>query len=565
MVLLSVSNVSKSYGAVTVLRDVSLSVGFGERVGLVGANGAGKTTLLRIILGHEQPDSGSARIVPSVELGYLPQTTPTFEGHTLHDLIRDSVGGLRRLERRMRELEAAMAAPEGASREALDEYGHVATRFTDQGGYELDHRIERVLAGLRLEYLPRDRDLATLSGGEKARVGLAALLMRSPDLLLLDEPTSHLDAKTLDWLETYVRGCGRGALVVSHDRQFLNATVTRIVEIQEWTHTAQSYEGDYDHYAAAKAAERAKWEQDFDRQQEEIKELRRRIRLSARQVAHNRQPRDNDKMAYAFFGGRVDAAVSRNVRAAEERLARIEADPIPKPPKLMRFSPRLDAGAPEGKVVLVAEGVSLRLCGRQILRDVSCTLRAGTRVALVGPNGSGKTTLLRVLLGMETPDSGVARRTPGARFGYLAQETAPTNPDWTVFEAYREGLEGPESTLVAALLGNGLFRLEDVTKRVGQLSVGQRRKLEIARLVALRPTALALDEPTNSISLDVLEALEAAALSFPGPVIVVTHDRWFLRRFGGEVWSLANGTLTVHSPGTFLGGASTGEHSAPPE
>ena len=548
--LLSVTNISKSYGSVTVLREVTLSVAVGERVGLVGANGAGKTTLLRILLGHEQPDSGSVRLGPSVELGYLPQTTPTFEGHTLDDLIRESAGGLRRLERRMRELESAMASPGGASPEALDEYGHVATRFADQGGYELDHRVEQVLAGLRLDYLPRDRDLATLSGGEKARVGLAALLMRSADLLLLDEPTSHLDAPTLGWLEAYVRECGRGrgALVVSHDRQFLNATVSRIVEIQEWTHTAQSYEGDYDQYAAAKAAERAKWDDDFARQQEEIKELRRRIRESARQVAHNRQPRASDKMAYKFFGGRVDATISRNVRAAEERIARLEADPIPKPPKLMRFSPRLDA-APEASVVFTAEGISKRLGGREILRGVSCSLRAGARVAVVGPNGSGKTTLLRLLLGEDAPDSGTIRRSPGARFGYLAQESAPIDPERTVFEAYREGLTGPESTLVAALLGNGLFRLEDVTKRVGQLSAGQRRKLDIARLVALRPSALLLDEPTNYISLDVLEALEAAALAFPGPVLVVTHDRWFLRRFGGEVWSLDNGALTVTSPG----------------
>lgn len=556
--LLTVSNVSKSYGPIDVLRDVSLSVSFGERVGLVGANGAGKTTLLRIILGEEQPDSGDARLGPSVELGYLPQTTPTVEGHTLDDLIRESVGGLRELERRMRELERVMASPSGVAAEALEEYGQLATRFADRGGYELDHRIEQVLTGLRLSYLPRDRALSTLSGGEKARVGLAALLMRSPDLLLLDEPTSHLDATTLDWLENYVRESGRGVLIVSHDRQFLNATVRRIVEIQEWTHTARSYEGDYDHYAAAKAAERVKWEEDFARQQEEIKELRRRIRESARQVAHNRQPRDNDKLAYNFFGGRVDAAVARNVRAAEERLARIEADPVPKPPKLMRFSPRLDHATLEAKVVLAAEGVSKRVGGRYILRDVSCSLRTGSRVALVGPNGAGKTTLLRILLGEEAPDSGVIRRSPGARIGYLAQESSPIDPERSVFDAYREGLEGPESTLVAALLGNGLFRLEDVTKRVRQLSIGQRRKLDIARLVAMRPSALVLDEPTNSISLDVLEALEAAALAFPGPVLVVTHDRWFLRRFGGEFWSLENGAMTIHSPGAYPTTPSTG-------
>jgi macrolide transport system ATP-binding/permease protein len=217
----------------------------------------------------------------------------------------------------------------------------------------------------------------------------------------------------------------------------------------------------------------------------------------------------------------------------------------------MRFSPRLDAPTGESKTVLTADGVSKWLGGREILRNVACSLRFGARVALVGPNGAGKTTLLRVLLGDETADVGTVRRTPGARFGYLTQESASVDPQLTVFDVYREGLEGPESTLVAALLGNGLFRLEDISKRVGQLSAGQRRKLDIARLVALRPTALVLDEPTNYISLDVLEALEAASLAFPGPVLVVTHDRWFLRRFGGEVWSLTDGMLKVYSAGSY--------------
>ena len=547
--LLSVRNVAKTYGAVVALNDVSLSVATGERVGLVGANGAGKTTLLRIILGEEEATAGSVHLGESVEVGYLPQTTPAFPGHTLEDLIRESVGGLRALEQRMRELEALMAGQADNLDAALAEYGHVSTRFADRGGYELDHRIEAVLAGLRLEYLARDRDLATLSGGEKARAGVAAILLRNPDLLLLDEPTSHLDVTTLDWLETYLTSYRGGVLAVSHDRQFLNATVTRIVEIDDWTRASHRYDGDYDAYTRAKAAERVKWEEDYARQQDEIKQLRRRVRESARQVAHNRQPTDNDKLAYNFFGGRVDATVSRNVRAAEERLARIEADPVPKPPRSMLFAPRLDAKAPMGKVALSAEHVTKRLGDRMILRDVSCALRAGTRAALVGANGAGKTTLLRLLLGEEPPDGGMICRAPGAAIGYLAQESAPVDPLRTVFEVYRDGLTGPESTLVAAVLGNGLFRLEDLSKRVGQLSAGQRRKLDIARLVALRPNALVLDEPTNFISLDVLEALEAAVLAFPGPVLVVTHDRWFLRRFGGEVWSLEDGALSVFAPG----------------
>ncbi|HEX8033344.1 MAG TPA: ATP-binding cassette domain-containing protein, partial [Ktedonobacterales bacterium] len=331
--LLHVRSLSKTFGAADVLRDVSLVVNRGERIGLVGANGAGKTTLLRILTGGEAADAGTVTFAPDVEVGYLPQTTPDFHGATLDDLIRESVGGLRRMESRMRAIEAELAAAGGDGAEGsdgrvqalLDEYGHLATRFQDRGGYELDHRIAAVLAGLRLDYLPRTREVRSLSGGERARVGVAALLLRSPDLLLLDEPTNHLDVASLEWLEGYLAAYDGAALIVSHDRQFLNRTVTVICEIDDLTRGLVRYEGDYDAYAQAKAAARAEWEERYQRQQEEIKELRRRIREADTHGGHNRAPTDNDKMSYKFFGERVQRTVGRTVRSAQEELARIEA------------------------------------------------------------------------------------------------------------------------------------------------------------------------------------------------------------------------------------------------
>ena len=548
--LLSVRNLTKTYGPVTILSDVTFALNPHERAGLVGANGAGKSTLLRILTGQETADSGSVTLGSSVEVGYLPQTTPEFTGDTLDDLIRESVGTLRRLEEHMRRLEAAMSsAAQDELPALLDEYGAVSTRFQDRGGYELDHRIAAVLAGLRLDYLPRDRAVRTLSGGERARAGVAALLLRQPDLLLLDEPTNHLDAATLDWLEGYLASYDGGVLVVSHDRAFLNRAVNRIFELDDATHQLKRYDGDYDTYAAAKASERAKWEEDYARQQDEIAELRRRVRETARQVSHNRPATDNDKSARNFFKSRVEATISRNVRAAEERLARIEANPIPKPPKPLRFQPRFESEAVQARAVLVADSVSKSLGGRPILRDVSFAIGPHARIALVGPNGAGKTTLLRLLLGFDQPDAGAIRRTPSAQIGYLPQEPLVPDPERTVLDAYKEGLTGPEGNLVAGILGNGLFRLDDLPKKAGHLSIGQRRKLEIARMVAARPNALFLDEPTNYVSLDVLEAFESAVLTFPGPVVAVSHDRWFLRRFGGEVWELRDGHLVVHSPG----------------
>ena len=541
--LLQVRNVSKFYGAVTVLDDVSFVLNEGERIGLVGPNGVGKSTLLKILTGHESADSGSFSFALSTEVGYLPQTTPEFYGHTMQDLILESVGNLRQLEERMRELEAAMAA---ADREHLavlmEEYSLVSGRFEDRGGYELDHKIDAILDGLRISYLPRDREMRTLSGGEKARVGLAALLLRSPDLLLLDEPTNHLDVASLEWLESYLASYKGGILLVSHDRQFLNRAVNAIFEIDEHSHHLKKYEGNYDAYVEAKAAERAKWEEDYERQQEEIRELRKRIRETARNVAHNRAPRDGDKMAYDFFGGRVQNTISRNVRAAEEQLQRIEADPIPKPPKLMQVSSNFNGEPLQSQVVISVDGLTKCWDDNCILRDVSFTIASDARILLFGPNGAGKTTLLKILTGQERSDRGEVRVVDSARIGYLPQDPE-MDLDKTVIETYRYGQVGYEAEFIGRLIGYGLFRLEDMQKKVRQLSVGQRRKLEIARLMAEGPNVLLLDEPTNYISLNVLEAFESAILNFPGPVIAVSHDRWFMQRFGGRVWELSNGRI----------------------
>jgi macrolide transport system ATP-binding/permease protein len=549
---LVVHHLSKTFGINTVLDDLSFSVGAGERVGVVGMNGVGKSTLLNILSGQEVADAGTIALDAGAEMAYLPQSTPAFFGRTIDDLILESVGNLRQLEARMRQLEAQMAgAGEREMPALLEEYAQASTRFQDRGGYDLEYRIDVILAGLEIAHLPRSREVATLSGGEKARVGLATLLLRSPDVLLLDEPTNHLDVAALEWLESYLADFAGALLVVSHDRQFLNRVATRIFEIDEHTRRLKRYEGNYDAYMAAKVAERARWEEDYERQQEEIKDLRLRMRETGRQVAHNRMPKDGNKLAYNAKGANVQRAIARNVRAAEELLKRIEADPIPKPPNQIRFYPRFDAPPLRSDSVISVEHVTKGHAGRVILRDLSFRVAADARIMLVGPNGIGKTTLLRLLLGLEPPDAGTVRVTSSAHLGYLPQEPR-VDPAQTILEAYRQVVTGYDEQLIAGLLERGLFRLEDMPKLVGQLSVGQRRKLEIARLMAEQPNVLLLDEPTNYISLDVLEAFEAVVLSFPGPVIVVSHDRWFMQRFGGERWELVDGRLVGIESGEYV-------------
>jgi macrolide transport system ATP-binding/permease protein len=537
MMLLTVRNLTKSYGAITVLNDISFIVNQQERIGIVGANGVGKSTLLRLLTGEEASDAGAITYAPSVEFGYLPQTTPDFHGRSIEDLILESVGHLRQLEQRMRTLEAAMAtASEEQLPALLEEYSLVSTRFQDRGGYELDYKIDSILEGLRIAYLPREQEVATLSGGEKERIGLATLLLRSPEILLLDEPTNHLDFATMEWLESYLSGYSGAAVIVSHDRQFLNTAVNRIFEIDDYEHHLKQYTGNYDAYVQARAAERAKWEEDYERQQEEIKELRKRIRESARQVGHSyRTPRDNDKTARFFFAQRVDSAISRNVRAAEEQLTRIEANPIPKPPELLQVNSHINSAGIASQVVIQLAHVSKSYGERTLFRDLDLLVTPQARIMLTGPNGAGKTTLLRIIMGLETPDAGTVQVAAGAQIGYLPQEPDTLDLDKTVIEAYRYGHVGYEGEFIGRLLGYGLFRLEDMHKKVGQLSIGQRRKLEIARLMVAGLNVLLLDEPTNYISLDVLEAFEAAVLAFPGPVVAISHDRWFIQRFGGEL------------------------------
>jgi macrolide transport system ATP-binding/permease protein len=539
--LLAVRNITKTYGAISVLHDLSFIVNTGDRIGIVGPNGVGKSTLLRLLVGQEEADTGSITYRPAVESGYLAQSTPDFLGHTIDDLLLASLGDLRQLEQRMHELEAAMSALEEEQLASLlDEYHEVSTRFQDRGGYEIDYKIDTLLAGLQLSYLPRTQEVDILSGGEKERLGLLTLLLRSPDMLLLDEPTNHLDFATLEWLESYLANYRGAALIVSHDRQFLNRVVNHIFEISEHDHQLKEYTGNYDAYVLAKAAERKKWEEDYARQQDEMQDLRKRIRESARQVGHSyRPPRDNDKFARHFFAQRVDSTIARNVRAAEEQLARIEAEAIPAPPEILHVSSHIKAEAMQSEIVIALSHLTKGFEGRRLFEDLNLIVRSRTRIMLVGPNGTGKTTLLKLIMGREAPDTGEVKVVASARIGYLPQESDTLDPRKTVIETYRYDQIGYEGEFIGRLLGYGLFRLEDMQKKVGQLSLGQRRKLEIARLMAEGPNVLLLDEPTNYISLDVLEAFEAAILEFPGPVIAISHDRWFIQRFGGEVLELA--------------------------
>jgi macrolide transport system ATP-binding/permease protein len=542
--IVTVSNVSKSYGAQDVLHNVSLILNAGDHAGLVGTNGVGKSTLLKIIAGEADSDSGVVALAKGIDVGYLPQALPSYGEQTIHDLIRESQDHLRSLASSMRALEADMAEANGDRLAAiLASYAEVTEQFERHGGYDLDHRIDLVLQGMKIGDIPRDRLVASLSGGEKARVSLTALLLRSPGLLLLDEPTNHLDIATLDWLEAYLAQHHGAILMASHDRFFLNRTASAIFEIDEHSRELRQYAGNYNDYIATKTAERNRWQEAYDAQQEEIKELTLAARVTSRRVGHNRAASDRDKTAYKFSGEHVQNTISRNVRAAEERLRLIREDPVPKPPELIRITPRFDSERLGARIPLAAHNLR-KTFGEQVILDrISIELQRSSRIVLAGPNGAGKSTLLRILSGTQKPDEGTVSAAPGLKIGYLDQEQEGLDPHQTVFHAYREGLTGFEDELRSQLYRYALFTPAELNKNVGDLSIGQKRKLQIARLIASHPNMLLLDEPTNHVSPDTLEQFEDALLRFPGPIMAVSHDRRFIERFAQEVWELRNGKL----------------------
>ncbi len=543
--LLQLDAVSHSFGATPILTNISFVLNRGDHVGLVGANGCGKSTLLKIIVGQLEPEAGTVRWDHAARYAYLPQQLTPPATQTISGMLRASQAHLEHMQQRMQQLEAAMAhAHDEQLATLLHEYGPLAERFEQSGGYEREYQIELVLEGLRLSHLPRSRTVSSLSGGEKTRLGLAAVLLSQPDVLLLDEPTNHLDFTAAAWLEQYLAQLRGGLLVVSHDRMFLNRAVTQIAELDEHAHQLKLYPGNYDAYSVEKVAERVRWSERYARQQEEIKELQLRTKASTHQIGHNRGPRDGDKIAYKAAGQRVQRTLARNIRAAQEALDRILADPIPEPPQPLEFRPSFIQPASSSTVILAVAAVSFGYAAQPVLSNVSFTLGPQSRMLIVGQNGAGKTTLLRLLQAELQPHTGSIQLAPSTRVGYLRQELDPADASQTVFAAYRAGRSGYDHELMAELLSWGLFSYPETQRLLGQLSLGQRQKLQIARILAVQPNLLILDEPTNHISLAVLEQFEAALRTFPGAIIAISHDRWFIERFGGTAWLLEHGQLT---------------------
>ncbi|CAL9485429.1 putative ABC transporter ATP-binding protein YheS [Nocardiopsis dassonvillei] len=534
---ITLTGVAKRYGDRTVLDRVDLTIAPGERVGVIGDNGSGKSTLLRLLAGEEAPDNGDVLVSAPGGTGYLPQTLErvgVLTG-TVGDAVDDALADLREMEARLRGLEASLgtAGPAG-----LAAYGDLLSDFEARGGYEADARVDAGLHGLGLPGLDRDRPLRTLSGGERSRLALAAALAADPELLLLDEPTNDLDDGAVAWLEQRLRTHRGTVVAVTHDRTFLARVTDTVLEVDHDLHRVHRHGNGYDGYLRARAAARSRWIREYGEWKEE---LARQRRLAENSVAALQAiPRRMDKAAFghgAFkMRGRAHGAMSR-IRQAKERAGRLVENPVAPPPVPLEMTASFTAADGGHVPPVVLEGVRV---GHRL--DVpALTVGPGDRILVTGPNGAGKSTLLRVIAGELAPDAGgVLRR---GRVGHLRQEDGAVVPGRSALQAYAAGRPGPAEEYRDELASLGLFGAEEMDQPVESLSVGQRRRIEVAALTSGVYDLLLLDEPTNHLSPGLVEELEEALDRYTGALVIVTHDRTVRARFSGRRLEMREGLI----------------------
>jgi macrolide transport system ATP-binding/permease protein len=525
----------RNLGGRRVLDGISLTASPGHRIGLIGENGAGKSTLLRVLAGVDEPDAG--RVTRPADLGFLHQEMPYDADSTiaavLHEALRETREVLAELDRLGEEL-ARVPEDDPGHRELLDAYGKRLEQAQHREAWDAERHAALVLDGLGLGAFDQDRTLGSLSGGQRGRLALAALLVRRPSALLLDEPTNHLDDGAAAFLEEQIRGLPGAVVVAGHDRAFLDAVCTDLIDLDPAVEGPVRYGGNYSAYLAWKRAERERWERRYAEEQEELAQLTHAVGVTAHRVAPDRGRTDNEKMGYDRRAGRVQNQISRRVRNAARRLEELERTQVGEPPRPLRFEAgELAARSEEGPRPLVSLH-DVRVPGR--LAPVGLEVSVTDRLLVTGGNGAGKSTLLAVLAG-RLPADGELYRRRGLTVGLLTQDTVFERADRTVRDTYEMSL-GPARAEKVPLDSLGLLHRADLDKPVGRLSVGQRRRLALALLVAHPPQLLLLDEPTNHLSPALCDELEAALGPGPGAIVVASHDRWLRRRWQGREYRL---------------------------
>ena len=513
MILLTLQNVNKSFGMNEVLKDVNLTLQAGGRMGLVGVNGSGKSTLFRLIHGDMAPDSGTVSLVKGMRVGMLTQDADIQSELTIQQELERVFEPVRQMEARMRQMEHEMAEKHDDS-EAFEQlskaYSRLVDRFEDAGGYEWPSRIQGVLAGLGFARGREMQPASLLSGGEKTRLCLARLLLTQPDLLMLDEPTNHLDLASTQWLEETLKKYRGTVLVISHDRYFLNAVCDCMAELSMKRLT--QYTGNYDRFAVQRQANLERQLKEYKMQQAEIA---RQEAIIARYRMYNREKS-------------IKAAESR-----EKRLEKLERIERPVSEHKVRFN--VTARRRTGDDVLMLHDLSKGFEGRTLFEHFNLHLRAGDRVAIIGPNGVGKSTLLNIIAGKLPADHGTVDFGSNVDLGYYDQQQASLHPEKDVMSEVWDDFPRLEPDRVRGVLALFLLTGDDVFQPVGTLSGGERGRVALAKLMLKQDNLLLLDEPTNHLDMDSREVLEAALEDFEGTLLTVSHDRYFINRVATKV------------------------------
>jgi ATP-binding cassette subfamily F protein 3 len=546
--MLSVHNINKSFGIVPVLKNISFNLNDGEKIGLVGPNGCGKTTLLRILAGQERTDSGTFSLTSAgARLGYLSQSLEASTGETVGHFLLSMQGDLPALSQRLMDLAAKLAADPGRS-DLQNEYDSVLASI--ESAADAAGTLESTLAAFELDNLPKDQLIASLSGGQKTRLGLAGLLLSNPQVLLLDEPTNHLDFDMLEWLEDWILHSRSAVLLVSHDRVFLDRTMQSILELDPETHQARLYPGTYSQYLEAKSSEKAQQWQAYSDQQVEI----RRLKLAARHYRDlatfkkGGKADTADKFAKGFFANRGLATV-RRAKSIEKKIETLMTDEkVGKPHAGWQMKMELENVPTSSRQVLTLKDLSVGYGEKVILSGINETVRYGERILLIGSNGCGKSTLLRTINGQLPPLAGTFRLGTSVKVGYMAQDqTENLDPARTVVESLQRVCALNE-TDARSLLHKYLFSGDEALLPVAQCSFGMRSRLVLACLVAQGCNFLILDEPLNHLDIPSRSQFENALAEFEGTILSVSHDRYFIQRFASRVWEVQGNSLVSYLP-----------------
>ncbi|WP_404330770.1 ABC-F family ATP-binding cassette domain-containing protein [Mesobacillus maritimus] len=523
MILLQVNQLSKYFAAELILSNIKLEIQSQDRIALVGRNGAGKSTLLKILAGQSSYDNGEIIKPKDVTIGYLAQNTGLESEKSIWDEMLTVFDHLRKMEKELRSLEGQMADPKVFSNDTqyekiLKEYDHLQVKFKDDGGYQYEADIRSVLHGLHFGSFDYSTKISTLSGGQKTRLALGKLLLSRPDILILDEPTNHLDIETLSWLEQYLQGYPGAILIVSHDRYFLDKVVNQVFELSRQKMTR--FIGNYSSYLDQKAENYERDLKQYEKQQDEIAKLEDFVQRNLARASTTKRAQSRRKQLQRM-----------------DRLDRPSGDE-----KSATFS--FDIERQSGNDVLKAENVAVGYGSEQVSEQISFRINRADSVALVGPNGVGKSTLLKTIVDKLPALAGSIHLGSNVSIGYYDQQQAELNSNKKVLNELWDDYPLKPEKDIRTVLGNFLFSGDDVLKSVSTLSGGEKARLALAKLMMEKANFLILDEPTNHLDLDSKEVLENALIDYPGTILFVSHDRYFINRIATKVLELERNGIT---------------------